>query len=455
MNVKTLGVLSFICLFISACSTESNSSDKPKEANKKIVQNDSLKQETEKGKEERKEEKKFPSEYATSVPLMIQEGPGKFAQNKSLTSQERSDFDKTLTDLPKDLTAEQIYVQLLALQAQEYNDVVKKLEDIIPNFSIKERKEVDGQNINASKNKVLNVAVLLDASGSMAGKIDGQTKMDVANKSILNYVEKLPDKANVMLRVYGHRGSNKESDKALSCGSSEVMYPLKPYEKSQFESALSTFKPTGWTPLGSAIQSVKEDFKKYSGEENLNVIYIVSDGEETCDGDPVKAAKELNQSNTHAVVNIIGFDVKNQEQQQLRDTAEAGGGKFTTVNNTDELHKALNDEYEKLYKEWESWKVEQYFSLGTQWSDLFTNIKRARLEIEDVANNEHFDLKNSARLLYEKGVIDKQTSEGVEKLVKERFEKIIKYFREREKELIALISQNEKKAKENIEQTKP
>ncbi|WJE55649.1 hypothetical protein QRE66_28010 (plasmid) [Bacillus cereus] len=84
MNVKKLGVLSLICLFISACSTESNSSDKPKEAKKEIVQNDSLKQET--GKEELKEEKKFPSEYATSVPLMIQEGPGKFAQNKSLTS---------------------------------------------------------------------------------------------------------------------------------------------------------------------------------------------------------------------------------------------------------------------------------------------------------------------------------------------------------------------------------
>ena len=103
MNVKKLGVLSLICLSISACSTESNSSDKPKEANKEIVQNDSLKQETEKEKEERKEEKKFPSEYATSVPLMIQEGPGKLAQNKSLTSQECLDFDKTLMNLPKDL----------------------------------------------------------------------------------------------------------------------------------------------------------------------------------------------------------------------------------------------------------------------------------------------------------------------------------------------------------------
>lgn len=80
------------------------------------------------------------------------------------------------------------------------------------------------------------------------------------------------------------------------------------------------------TPLASAIESINDDFKEYTGEENLNVVYIVSDGEETCGGDPVNAAKNLNQSSTHAVVNIIGFDVKNSEQQQLKNTAEAGKG---------------------------------------------------------------------------------------------------------------------------------
>lgn len=62
----------------------------------------------------------------------------------------------------------------------------------------------------------------------------------------------------------------------------EVMYPLQPYNKEQFNAALSKFGPKGWTPLASAIESVNDDFKEYTGEENLNVVYIVSDGEETC-----------------------------------------------------------------------------------------------------------------------------------------------------------------------------
>jgi len=44
------------------------------------------------------------------------------------------------------------------------------------------------------------------------------------------------------------------------------------------------------------------------GAENAkNVVYVVSDGIETCGGDPVKAAEELHTSNIKAVVNISGL----------------------------------------------------------------------------------------------------------------------------------------------------
>ena len=47
----------------------------------------------------------------------------------------------------------------------------------------------------------------------------------------------------------------------------------------------------------------------YPENENINIVYIVSDGVETCDGDPVAAAKLLQADNIQAQVNIIGFDV--------------------------------------------------------------------------------------------------------------------------------------------------
>ncbi|UOB81948.1 VWA domain-containing protein (plasmid) [Bacillus sp. ZJS3] len=298
--------------------------------------------------------------------------------------------------------------------------------------------------------------ILLDASGSMAGKFNGQVKMEAAKKAIYNYLDKIPDNANVMLRVYGHKGSNNENDKSLSCGSSEVMYPLQPYKKEQFNAALSNFGPKGWTPLASAIESVNDDFKEYTGEENLNVVYIVSDGEETCGGDPVNAAKNLNQSNTHAVVNIIGFDVKNSEQQQLKNTAEAGKGNYATVSTADELlYQTLNTEYKKLYKEWGNWKIDQYFSLNTQWADLFMNIKKAHMEINDVINKEHYNLKNNISYLSEKEIIDNNKKLSLEKLIKLRFDTLTSYYNDREKELINLITENEKKMKQHLEQSKP
>ncbi|MGX5530509.1 VWA domain-containing protein [Bacillus toyonensis] len=341
---NVIGITLGFCVFITACSKSDTTSSKSNEPKSEVVEKESSKKELEK-----EDIKTYESLFATNAPLMTQEGPGKYAKERALSSEEMNELNQELIKLPKDLSAEQIYVQLLNLQAQSYKEAVSKMERIIPELAIKEQNNDNVHSIKP-KEKSLNVEILLDASGSMAGKVNGQVKMEAAKKAIYNYLDKIPDNANVMLRVYGHKGSNNENDKSISCGSSEVMYPLQPYKKEQFNAALSNFGPKGWTPLASAIESVNDDFKEYTGEENLNVVYIVSDGEETCGGDPVNAAKNLNQSSTHAVVNIIGFDVKNSEQQQLKNTAEAGKGNYATVSNADELYQTLNKEYEKLYK---------------------------------------------------------------------------------------------------------
>ena len=44
-----------------------------------------------------------------------------------------------------------------------------------------------------------------------------------------------------------------------------------------------------------------------------------------------KRQKKLHDGNIEAKVNIIGFDVDDEGQNQLREAAEAGGGKYATV----------------------------------------------------------------------------------------------------------------------------
>src|SRR5690606_19523722 len=110
-------------------------------------------------------------------------------------------------------------------------------------------KEPGGVNTpEAELPKQVNVEILLDASGSMAGRVSGGVKMDLAKEAIRDFVSKMPEGAQVALRVYGHKGSNQQKDKELSCKSTEVGYPLEAYDKSSFQTSLDQFQTTGRTP---------------------------------------------------------------------------------------------------------------------------------------------------------------------------------------------------------------
>ncbi|SDD07929.1 Ca-activated chloride channel family protein, partial [Melghirimyces thermohalophilus] len=195
--------------------------------------------------------------------------------------------------------------------------------------------------------------ILLDASGSMAGTVDGGVKMDLAKAAIKRFASSLPSHAQVSLRVYGHQGSNQEKDKAKSCASTEEVYPRSAYSEKKFNQALDQFKPTGWTPIAKGMEEAYQDLKGADKAENL--IYVVSDGVETCGGNPEKMAKKLNQSNIQAMVNIIGFDVDNEGQQSLMDVAEAGGGEYETVQSEEELRRYFDDLQQEMWIEWADW----------------------------------------------------------------------------------------------------
>ncbi|KFN01971.1 hypothetical protein [Bacillus clarus] len=114
---------------------------------------------------------------------------------------------------------------------------------------------------NKAESGSYNMEILLDASGSRAGKIDGKMKMNIAKEAIQQFVSNLPETVNVSLRVYGHKGSNEEKDKELSCGAIENVYTLQKYNQSTFRKSLDGFQPVGWTPLAEAIKKSTETFQ--------------------------------------------------------------------------------------------------------------------------------------------------------------------------------------------------
>lgn len=186
------------------------------------------------------------------------------------------------------------------------------------------------------------ILLMLDASGSMAARQGGQTKLAIAQEALLAFASRLGGDAQVALRVYGHKGGNREQDKPESCRATELVQPFAPRDAEAFEAAVRSFQPSGFTPIAASLEAAARDFAAGGATALGNVVYLVSDGIETCDGDPAAAARALRASDIGVVVNVIGFDVDAVAARQLRTVAEAGGGEFVAARDSAALNATFN-----------------------------------------------------------------------------------------------------------------
>ena len=199
--------------------------------------------------------------------------------------------------------------------------------------------EVEGSNLEAAPTKAF---LLLDASSSMLLSVDGKQKMGIAKIGVKRFAKTLGGDNDVSLYVYGHAGTQEDKDKQLSCTKIDEIYPLQKYDEEKFNTTVDEVAAKGWTPLAAAIQTVNEASKDVEGPLT---VYIVSDGAETCDGDPVKEAKEFAQDNENRKVNIIGFNVDQKGEDQLKAVAEAGNGEYISAENSEELNNSIAEKW--------------------------------------------------------------------------------------------------------------
>ena len=269
---------------------------------------------------------------------------------------------KDLPDISKDVSNEELdnyYNQLLALFQRDFKgpeDIIDKLKfQTIGNPEIEDPRKQFKEN--------LNVMVILDASGSMGKMIGSQTQMEAAQAAIKKFVNGLPKEANVGLRIYGQEGTGNQTDKALSCSSSELLYPISPFDAATFNESLSKAKPAGWTPIQLALNEAQKDLAAFKGDENTNIVYLVSDGISTCEDDPITAAKSLYDSDITPIVNVIGFNVDSDGQKQLKEIAKVTEGTYQDVTSEKSLQNEL-DQAKMLAEKWEQWKEKSTKEVG-------------------------------------------------------------------------------------------
>jgi hypothetical protein len=198
----------------------------------------------------------------------------------------------------------------------------------------------------------VNLEIILDSSGSMANLTDtGETRMDAAKRVLTEVINSLPQRAgqvNVGFRIYGHRGDNSDATRDESCKASDLLAPVSGVDQPALIAAVNSAQPTGWTPIARSLSRSGKDFPE-AGPSIANTVLLVTDGLETCDGDPVKVAGDLHEKQSvQMTTHVVGFGTTPEEQSALQGIATAGGGQLFGASNAQQLRAALFDVLEQL-----------------------------------------------------------------------------------------------------------
>lgn len=179
-----------------------------------------------------------------------------------------------------------------------------------------------------------NIMLVLDASGSMWGQIEGKPKISIAREAVGELLGRFRPEDQIGLIAYGHRRRG-------DCGDIEPLLPVGPLDAAAFRAKVDGLNPKGMTPLSAAVKQGAEALK--SSEQKATVI-LLSDGEETCDLDPCAVGAELEKNGIDFTAHVIGFDIADpRHKEQLACLARATGGRYFDARNAGELREALGE----------------------------------------------------------------------------------------------------------------
>lgn len=184
-----------------------------------------------------------------------------------------------------------------------------------------------------------NILFILDSSGSMMNPIgDVEPKMEAAKRVLSDLVAGLPAETNVGLEAYGHR-------EKTGCDDIEIVVPVGKLDVDVIKQKINSLEALGNTPIASALEMGADVVRGLSGKKT---IILISDGEETCGGDPVGVAEKIKKEfGVDVAIHVIGFDVSEKEKQQLSGIAQAGGGKYYSADNVKQLIAAFDEVIKK------------------------------------------------------------------------------------------------------------
>ena len=177
------------------------------------------------------------------------------------------------------------------------------------------------------------ILFLLDGSGSMLSKWDGTTRIGAAKRLLADLVDSLRSDPQVelALRVYGH-----QYDRRLqNCEDSKLEVGFGSNNHDRIIERLRGIAPKGTTPISYSLQQLEGDFP--DDPSYRNIVIIITDGLESCDGDPCAVSKVLQSKQIFLRPFVIGLGMNKSFDEQFDCL-----GRFFDATNIQAFHTVLN-----------------------------------------------------------------------------------------------------------------
>jgi Mg-chelatase subunit ChlD len=183
--------------------------------------------------------------------------------------------------------------------------------------------------------------LIVDTSGSMLQPLGDSSRADVAKSALIDLVtDTLPPGTGVSLRAFGVAPDSCES---------RLIVPRQPLDPSAMADTLQDLEVVNFvkTPLGDSLAAVAGDLGSAPGPK---IVVLVTDGEETCGGDPPAAIAALVATGIDVRVNIVGFALDDDAlRRQFQEWARLGNGQYIDAIDAAELDAAIARAVQPLY----------------------------------------------------------------------------------------------------------
>lgn len=180
-----------------------------------------------------------------------------------------------------------------------------------------------------------NLLIIFDASGSMLKRLEGTRRIKLAKGAVqgLFFEDRLDSsQTNIGLRVFGGPPGSCETNLVEPLGTNNIVTLAR---------AVNVINPqnNAKTAIGASLLAAKNDM---AGKSGASSILLITDGEETCGGDPLNAIAALRDAGIDTRIDVVSFALEPEiDRRTFEGWAKAGGGIYADAQSSADLQAAI------------------------------------------------------------------------------------------------------------------